>query len=80
MPCSTDGDCDCGVCVLATATTKGTCADRLNICVRGAGGAEGPTGGAFGGGGVSGSAGATGAGGAGDGGGGIDGANHIDGG
>ena len=78
-PCSTDGDCDCGVCVLATTTTKGSCAGRLNICVRGAGGAQGPAGGALGAGGVSGSGGTTGAGGAIDGSIGIDSANHIDG-
>ncbi len=71
-PCSTDGDCDCGVCLYATATTKGS-AGRLNVCVRGQGGAQGPAGGTFGGGGVRGSGGVTGSGGAIDGGGGIDG-------
>ena len=67
-PCSTDGDCDCGVRLGATATAKGNCAGRLNIFVQGKGGAQGPSGGTFGGGGVRGSGGVTGSGGAIDGG------------
>jgi hypothetical protein len=51
-PCSTDHDCDCGVCIGAGAT-KGSCAGRINICriLSGAGGAQGSQGGASGGGG-----------------------------
>jgi hypothetical protein len=54
-PCSTDGDCDCGVCIGA-GTPKGFCAGRLNLCqIRsGAGGAQGSQGGASGGGGSAG--------------------------
>ena len=79
-PCSTDGDCDCGVCLYASATVQGTCAGRLNICVRGMGGAQGSSGGNFGSGGIRGSGGVTGQGGAIDGGYGIDGTRGIDGG
>ena len=66
--CSSDSDCDCGVCL------AGACAVRLSICIHTSGGAQGSAGGANGGGGITGSGGGTGSGG-------IDGgAGHLDGG
>jgi hypothetical protein len=63
--CSTDADCDCGVC-LGTVASPGSCAGRLAICVHyttgGASGTSGMTGsaGTTGSAGMTGSAGATG--------------------
>jgi hypothetical protein len=74
--CSTDSDCECGVCL-----GGGTCATRLSICIHTNGGAQGSAGGANGGGGITGSGGGTGPGGIDSGAGGIDGGvGHIDGG
>jgi hypothetical protein len=58
--CSTDVDCDCGVC-LGTVASPGICAGRLAICVYyTTGGASGSGGGASGTSGMTGSAGTTG--------------------
>jgi len=73
--CSSDSDCDCGVCL-----GGGTCAVRLSICIHTTGGAQGAAGGTNGGGGMTGSGGG-GAGGMDGGAGHIDGgAEHLDGG
>src|SRR5450759_4894359 len=62
--CSTDADCDCGVC-LGTVASPGYCASRLAICVYyTTGGATGSIGGASGSSGMTGTAGMTGAAGA----------------
>jgi hypothetical protein len=42
--CSSDSDCDCGVCL-----GGGTCAVRLSICIHTTGGAQGSAGGTNGG-------------------------------
>jgi hypothetical protein len=65
--CSSDSDCDCGVC--SGESSSAYCQPRLSICIHTNGGAQGSAGGAMGGGGVTGA------------GGGIDaGTGHVDGG